>query len=133
MEKQINRLGDAELEIMLVLWDADQPMTSGQILERLRGRRNWALSTLMTALARLGEKGFVLCDRSTRTNYYAPRISAREYKARESRSFLERLHGNSVQNLVASLYDGKAISSEDLTALRQMLDEMEKGLKSDGK
>lgn len=121
------RLGDAELEIMMVLWDTEEAVTSGYILEHLRGRRNWALSTLMTTLARLAEKGFVHCDRSTRTNFYSPLISARDYRAGESRSFLEKLYGNSLPGLVASLYDSRAISDRDLDELRAFLDQLEKG------
>ena len=47
-------LGEAELEIMQILWSAREPRTASQILAQLQGRRTWALSTLMTALARLG-------------------------------------------------------------------------------
>ena len=66
------RLGEAELEIMQILWSAQAPLTARQILQQLGDHRTWALSTLMTALSRLGEKGFVRCDRSTRTNLYTP-------------------------------------------------------------
>ena len=95
MNKKNKRLGDAELEIMLVIWDCTEPVTSTYILEQLRGRRNWALSTLMTTLSRLADKGFVFCDRTTRTNYYSALISEEDYKAQEGRSFLEKLYGNS--------------------------------------
>lgn len=74
MSKSIKRLGDSELEIMQVLWDAGEPVTSGYVLEKLKGKCDWRLSTLMTTLSRLGGKGFVDCDRTTRTNYYAPII-----------------------------------------------------------
>ena len=47
------RLGEAELEIMQILWSAQAPLTARQILQQLGDRRTWALSTLMTALARL--------------------------------------------------------------------------------
>ena len=125
MNDKIKRLGDAELEIMLVIWDTSEPVTSNYILKRLHGRRNWALSTLMTTLARLANKGFVYCDRSTRTNYYSALISAQDYKAKESRSFLERLYGNSFQNLVTSLYDSNTINDEDLSDLRKLIDKIE--------
>lgn len=127
MNNKIKRLGDAELEIMLVIWDTSEPVTSNYILERLHGRRNWALSTLMTTLARLADKGFVYCDRSTRTNYYSALISAQDYKAKESRSFLERLYGNSLQNLVTSLYDSNTINDEDLSDLRKLIEKIEGG------
>ena len=125
MSEKIKRLGDAELEIMLVVWDISEPVTSNYILERLHGSRNWALSTLMTTLARLADKGFVYCDRSTRTNYYSALISAQNYKAKESRSFLERLYGNSLQNLVTSLYDSDTINDDDLSNLRKLIEEIE--------
>ena len=73
MPNRKTHLGEAELEIMQILWSARQPQTAREILAQLQGKRPWALSTLMTALARLGEKGFVSCDRSTRTNLYTPK------------------------------------------------------------
>jgi predicted transcriptional regulator len=123
VDEKIKRLGDAELEIMLVVWESKEPVTSNYILERLYNRRHWKLSTLMTILARLAEKGFLHCDRSTRTNYYAARISERDYKAKEGPSFLEKLYGNSLRNFVTSLYDSNAINDMDLSELRKMIDE----------
>jgi len=122
---KIKRLGDAELEIMLVIWDTSEPVTSNYILECLHGRRNWALSTLMTTLSRLADKGFVYCDRSTRTNYYSALISSQDYKSKESRSFLERLYGNSLQSLVTSLYDSDAINDDDLANLQKLIEKIE--------
>ena len=125
MNDKIKRLGDAELEIMLVIWDTSEPVTSNYILECLHGRRNWALSTLMTTLSRLADKGFVYCDRSTRTNYYSALISSQDYKSKESRSFLERLYGNSLQSLVTSLYDSDAINDDDLANLQKLIEKIE--------
>ena len=42
----------------------------------------------------------------------------------ESRSFLERVHRNSLKSLVASLYDGQGIDEADLQELRQYLDQI---------
>lgn len=120
----MKKLGDAELEIMIALWEVDEPVTSSYILEQVKETRKWKLPTLMTVLARLTEKGFVHCDRSTRTNYYSAIVGEKEYKEQESHSFLGRLHGNSIQSLVTALYDGKAISKEDLLDLKQMIEEI---------
>ena len=46
------KLGEAELEIMQVVWDSGNPVTSNYILKELQERRSWQLSTLMTSLAR---------------------------------------------------------------------------------
>ena len=124
-------LGEAELEIMQILWSAREPRTASQILAQLQGRRTWALSTLMTALARLGEKGFVHCDRSTRTNLYTAKVPARDYQAQEGKSLLQRLYGGSLPTLVASLYDSRAVSREDLEELKAYLDTLEGGERHD--
>ena len=53
------KLGEAELEIMQVIWDAETAVSSNYILKKLQGLRKWQLSTLMTSLTRLADKGFV--------------------------------------------------------------------------
>jgi predicted transcriptional regulator len=126
MNDKMKRLGDAELEIMLVIWSNDEAVTSNYILMQLQGKRKWVLSTLMTSLSRLADKGFVYCDRTTRTNMYSALITEKEYKAKESKSFLEKLYGNSLQGLVTSLYSNKIIDNADLSELREFLDNIEK-------
>ena len=118
MPNRKTHLGEAELEIMQILWSARQPQTAREILAQLQGKRPWALSTLMTA-----------CDRSTRTNLYTPKVSARDYQAQAGKSFLQRLYGGSLPSLVASLYDSQAIGKEDLEELKAYLNALEGGEK----
>ena len=125
MKKKQKKLGEAELEIMQVIWNSEPPVTSNYILKELRGRRRWQLSTLMTSLARLSDKGFVNCDRSTGSNLYTAVISESEYKAGASRHFLEKLYNNSIQNMIATLYSDKAIKNSDIEDLRNFLDQLE--------
>lgn len=127
MKNTVKNLGEAELEIMQVIWNSTAPVTSSYILNGLQEKRKWQLSTLMTSLARLADKGFVVCDRSTGTNLYSSLISENNYKAKESKHFLERLYDNSIQNLVASLYSNKVITNSDMEELRRFLDEWEDG------
>lgn len=132
MDSKVKKLGEAELEIMQVIWqEAGAAVTSNQILKKLQSRRKWQLSTLMTSLSRMADKGFVNCDRSTGTNLYTAIVSENDYKAREGRNFLERLYDNSIQNLVANLYGNKVIKDSDLEELRAFLDEMESEMESD--
>ena len=121
------KLGEAELEIMQVIWKSPSPVTSNYILKELQERRKWQLSTLMTSLARLADKGFVNCDRSTGSNLYSSLISENEYKTGASRHFLEKLYNNSIQNMVATLYSNKAIKKSDVEELRKFLNEIENG------
>ena len=125
MCKVQKKLGEAELEIMQVIWNSGNPVTSNYILKELQGRRKWQLSTLMTSLARLSDKGFVSCDRSTGSNLYTSIITEDEYKAGASKHFLEKLYNNSIQNMIATLYSNKAIESSDVEELRNFLDKLE--------
>lgn len=125
MRNATKRLGDAELEIMQIIWQAGKEVTAGYILERLQKQRDWMLSTLMTALGRLVEKGFLSCRRPERNNLYTPLISQTEYQANESRTFLEKLFGNSLPAFVTALYDSKAIRREDVDELRRFLDDFD--------
>ncbi|MDE7059319.1 MAG: BlaI/MecI/CopY family transcriptional regulator [Lachnospiraceae bacterium] len=121
----LKKLGEAELEIMQVIWDSKHPVTSNYILKELQGRRRWQLSTLMTSLTRLSDKGFVHCDRSTGSNLYTSVILEEEYKAKASSHFLEKLYNNSIQNMIATLYNNKTIKNSDIEELRSFLDKLE--------
>ena len=125
MSNFYKKLGEAELEIMQVIWDSASPVTSNYILKQLQGRRKWQLSTLMTSLTRLSDKGFVSCDRSTGSNLYSFLISESEYKTGASTRFLEKLYNNSIQNMVATLYSNKAIKESDVEELRDFLDRIQ--------
>lgn len=125
MSNTLKKLGEAELEIMQVIWGSGFPVTSNYILKELQGQRNWQLSTLMTSLSRLSDKGFVTCDRSTGTNLYTSIVSENDYKTGESRNFLKRLYNNSIQNMIATLYGNKALEDSDMAELRNYLDEIE--------
>ena len=121
----MKKLSEAEFEIMQVLWRHDAPMTSNQLLDEMGDKRNWKLASLMTTLARMAAKGAVYCDRSTRTNYYKVLVSEQEYKLAEGSSVLETLFNKSAKDFVASLYQGKQMSSKDIRELREYLDTLE--------
>lgn len=125
MKNTLKKLGEAELEIMQVVWNSENPVTSNYILKELQERRSWPLSTLMTSLARLADKGFISCDRSTGRNLYTSIISENEYKTGVSKHFLEKLYNNSLQNMITALYQSKEIKSSDIEELRNFLDQLE--------
>lgn len=123
----MKKLSETEFEIIQILWRHNAPMTSNQLLEEMGDNRNWKLASLMTVLARMAEKGAVYCDRTTRTNFYTALVSEEEYKLTEGTSFLEKLFHRSAKDFVASLYQGKKMSSKDIQELREYLNSLEEG------
>ena len=121
----MKRRGDAELEIMLAVWEAGEPVPSSYVQEKLRGRRDWALPSILTSLSRLVDKGFLSCQKRGKSNWYHPLVSEKDYKAAEGRGLIDRLYGGSFTGMVASLCDGRAIDEDDLAQLRRYLDTLE--------
>ncbi|MCI9431514.1 MAG: BlaI/MecI/CopY family transcriptional regulator [Oscillospiraceae bacterium] len=121
----MKKLGDAELEIMLAVWEAGEPVPSSYVQEKLRGRRDWALPSILTSLSRLVDKGFLSCQKRGKSNWYHPLVSEKDYKAAEGRGLIDRLYGGSFTGMVASLCDGRAIDEDDLAQLRRYLDTLE--------
>lgn len=119
--RKLERLPDAELEVMQALWQLEPyPVTSAQLMEKLSGR-HWRLPTLLKLLSRLEERGFVETEKEGRSNRYRPLVDEREYLAAESGRFFQKLHGGSLPSLVAALMESRAISSDDVAELEAIL------------
>ena len=103
MGKIVKTLGDAEFEIMQIIWTFDSPISSTRIHAKLLERRNWHLSTLMTVLARLVKKGFLCCDRSTGSNLYSALIQESDYKLEATTAFIDKMYGGSLQELILTI------------------------------
>ncbi len=117
----MKKLGDAELEIMQVIWEAKGPVTSKHVQTHLKTRSGLPLSSVMATLATLVKKGFVYCDRTTRTNFYSAVIDKSEYQKFENENFLNRLYNNSWKNLVVTLFQEKVFSKKDIEDLKDEL------------
>lgn len=119
------KLPDAELEIMLVIWDAADSgissVTSDYIMERLH--KSWVKTTLLNLLTRLVKRGFLNCKKDGRLNIYSPLIERSEYVNNESKCFFQKLHHGSLKSLVASLYDGEKIPDEEIKELERLIKE----------
>lgn len=118
----MKRLPDSELEIMLVIWRAKTPVTAAYVGEQLAWK-HWAQTTVLNFLSRLTEKGYLTFTKTGKTKYFSPLITEETYLQQESKSFLEKLYGSSVKNMVAYLYDSHSISDGDLEELRLFLEQ----------
>lgn len=117
-------LPNSELEIMVIIWKANRPLTRMEIEEHLPEDRQLSKTTVLSFLSRLEEKGFVKTEKQGRNNYYYPLIRAEEYQSQEGSSVLKKLYDNSVKKFVASLYDGKELSKEQIDELKDYLNSL---------
>ena len=115
------KLSETEMEVMQIIWTSGHPMTSGELLDifaRDKGKE-WKGQTMATFLARLVEKGVLIATKQQgRTNIYEPCMSPEEYRSQEAKSLLKTLYEGSVKNFLATLYDGKELTKDEIAELR---------------
>ena len=113
----IMRLPDTELEIMKVIWESGQTLSTSEVKVLLERNRPWNVSALQTLLNRLIDRGFLETHKEGKNKYYTPLVSEKDYLAVENRAFLEKVNDRSVTKLVASLFNSHSISEADLDEL----------------
>ena len=81
----MKRLPDSELEIMMIIWDLDKPVTRFEIEERMEEGRKLSPTTILSFLSRLQEKGFLEVRKAGKNNVYHALIGREDYMRAESR------------------------------------------------
>lgn len=122
MEKELRRLPDSELEVMQALWELEEPICRAAVEEKLADRKSMAVTTLLTLLTRLSDKGFVRIEKDGRRSRYVPLVTRKDYQAAQSRRFVQQVCGGSISAFASALCDS-GLSREDLDELRRLLEE----------
>ena len=118
----LKRLPDAEFEVMKAIWTYTPPVTTLEIMAKLKTEKNWKPQTVLAMLVRLIEKGFLNSERVGRERNYTPAIQEQDYMRIETGDFMKRYSVNSVGNLVKTLYNDQNLLPEDLQELKDWLE-----------
>ena len=121
MNDSIRRLPDAELEVMQAIWACTPPVARSDMEKILFQSHPMALTTLLTLLTRLSEKGFLSIEKSGRRSYYTPNVTREEYLASQSKSFFQKVCGGNLSAFANALCDG-GLSKEEIAQLRELLE-----------
>ena len=116
------QIQDAELEIMHILWRADQPVALIDLRHELSARCGWEDSTIKTLLRRLCEKKAV---RLVRRGMYSAIVSEDEYNCWSTKYYVGKVFQGSAKKLVASLVSTGQLCKEDIAELYAMFNEEE--------
>ena len=114
-------MGTVESRFAALIWD-NEPITAAELAKLADQQLKWKKTTAYTALKRLCEKGIFRNDSGTVTSV----LSREEFRARQSRRFLEDNCGGSLPAFIAAFTKRGDLSRADLEAIRKMLDEYEK-------
>ncbi|AQS03664.1 MULTISPECIES: BlaI/MecI/CopY family transcriptional regulator [Clostridium] len=121
---KLGKISDAEMEIMKIIWKKNDQITTAEILDELPKENSWKVTTIMTLISRLTEKGILSVTKVGKLNNYFPKITEEEYKAIQTDNFLEDMHKGSVKNFMATLFNNKKISNKDIAELKEWLKEV---------
>lgn len=121
MKDKIRRLPDAEQEVMQAIWACEAPVARTDIEEILFKTHPMAMTTLLTLLTRLSEKGCISIEKNGRRSYYTPTITWEEYLASQSKNFFEKLCGGNLTIFANALCDS-GLTKDELAELRTLLE-----------
>lgn len=114
------RISDAELAIMEVLWE-ESPLTATDIAQRVKPHREWSITTVKTLLSRLVTKKAIDNKREGRRFLYSPIVERKTYIDGESQRFVDRLFGGKFMPLVAHLAEKEKLSAAEITEIEKIL------------
>lgn len=116
--------GEAELEIMKVIWKAGEPIGSSAIGEAVEDK-GWKRTTIATFLSRLVEKGALSAEKRGKALHYTPLISLKEYRKAQLKSFVKNVFDGSSKDLVASLFEEEAFTDKDIKEIAEVFEDKE--------
>ena len=119
----MRKIPDAELELMMVIWDSEQPVSRMDIETKMENGRDVVPSTILSLLARLERRGFLRKEKQGNINYYYAQVEKAAYLKEEGQRVLDKMFGSSLKNFVTALYDDKGLKHEEIAELQAFIDE----------
>ncbi len=118
---------DAELGILRVLWQRG-PSTVREVQESLNESRPTGYTTVLKMLQIMTEKGLVRRDEQQRAHVYEAQFAQQQTQRQIVGDLLNRVFDGSASNLLMhALATKKGTSPEELSQIRDILDEFERG------
>ena len=114
-----SKITGSELEVLKLLWRAQDALPVTQIREELQRSKRWEPATIKTLISRLVTKGAVRQEKRN-VYYYSPLISEEEYSAWATKDLITRLYNGSARDLVAALVHSDGLTKEDIEELQSM-------------
>ena len=118
-ENLASKISDSELEVMKLLWRAEDALPVTVIREQLHESKGWEPATIKTLISRLVSKGAVRQEKRN-VYYYSPVITEKEYSSWATKDLITRIYNGKARDLIASLVNSEGLSQDDIAELRDM-------------
>jgi len=114
----VDKISDAEAEIMKIVWDSTGPVTYAHIRTKLTQQGgNWESPTINTLVNRLVKKG-VLVQEKREVFYYSATVKESEYMEAKTKDFIHRIYDGNAKNLVSAMLNNDILSEDDIDDLK---------------
>ncbi|HLL14615.1 MAG TPA: BlaI/MecI/CopY family transcriptional regulator [Pyrinomonadaceae bacterium] len=126
-KRDVSRPTDAELEILNVLWQrgASTVREVHQAISRTKPATGY--TTVLKLMQIMAEKELVRRDESQRAHVYEASLAREQTQRQLIGDLLERAFDGSATKLVMQALSAKKTSAKELSTIRKMLDEFERG------
>ena len=129
--KQLPELSPAQREIMEIIWEHGE-LSVSQTRKILALTRELARNTVRTLLERMADKGWLKYREDGRTYLYSAARPRQTSIGERVVEVVDHLCGGSPEAMVTALLDYRGLTPEELSRIRQMLDDAQ-GRKKQGK
>ncbi len=124
--RELPRPTEAELSVLRVLWERG-PSSVREVLEALNGARDepLAYTTVLSFLKIMTGKGLADRDEGGRGHRYAAAVPAERTRGQLVRDLIDRAFDGSVHDLVLQALGSRKVTAEEVSEIRQMLNQMD--------
>lgn len=112
------KLGAVETRFAEIIW-RNEPLPSGELVKKCAQELGWKKSTTYTVLKKLCAHGIF----QNENGMVSSLLSQEEYNAVQSEKFVEDTFDGSLPAFIAAFTARKALSAEDVSEIRRMIDE----------
>ena len=128
------KLPESELHLMQAVWAlhaaGETDITAAALMAADEGLARLKLTTVLTLITRLINRGFLASEKRGRANCYTPLVSAADYKAQAAAEFIATVYESKPGSLLSAMIGGGLLSDEEIEELRAMLAQEAKGGRS---
>lgn len=126
MSKQpLDRLGQLQRAVIETIWELGEA-TVRQVWRRLSKDRELAYTTVLTAMQRLEQAGWLRHRLEGKKNVYTPTRTRQQAGIKSVRTFIKQMYEGSSYLMFQHLIDEGELSDDELKKLRTLIDSKRK-------
>ncbi|WP_135556800.1 BlaI/MecI/CopY family transcriptional regulator [Paenibacillus cymbidii] len=118
------KLFDSELKVLDILWRHGDT-TAKRIAELLKEQIGWSKTTTYTVIKKCLDKGAI--ERSDPDFVCRPLVTKEQAQQAETAELIDRMYDGAADRLIASLLDGKRLTTAEIERLKRLVDRLEAG------